>query len=41
MGVTITEPEGIGIRLPPHADPDRLGYQVTRFLLRLESTRIY
>ncbi len=35
MGVIITEPKGIGIRLPPHADPDRLGYQVTRFLLRL------
>lgn len=35
MGVTITEPEGIGIRLPPYADPDCLGYQVTRFLLRL------
>jgi hypothetical protein len=35
MGVTITEPEGIGIRLPPNADPDCLGYQVTRFLLRL------
>lgn len=35
MGMTSAEPEGIGIRLPRHVDPDRLGYQVTRFLLRM------
>ena len=35
MGKVSSEPEGIGIRLPPCADPDHLGDQVTRFVQRL------
>ena len=31
MGMVSSEPEGIGIRLSPCADPDHLGDQVSLF----------
>ena len=35
MGMLSPEPEGIGIRLPPRVDPDHLGDQVARLVMRL------
>ena len=35
MGMLSPEPEGIGIRLPPLVDPDHLGDQVARLVMRL------